>query len=74
MFAQPFNYITPDPTPFGNAAAIVGSPNATPPVSRAKFTHPKVSSSFFTPTTFIGGIAPAGPLSSWWKGWTKFEY
>ena len=74
LFAQPFNYTTPDPTPFGNAAAIVGTPNATPAVSRASFTHPKVSSVFFTPTTFIGGIAPSGPLATWWKGWTKFNY
>ena len=74
LFAQPFNYTTPDPTPFGNASAIVGTPNATPAVSRASFTHPKVSSVFFTPTTFIGGIAPSGPLATWWKGWTKFNY
>jgi hypothetical protein len=68
VFVQPFNYNAIDPTPFGNATIIVGT--ATTP--RASFTHAKLTNSFFTTTTFIGGIAPAGTLNTWWKGWTKF--
>lgn len=63
LFIQPFNYATPDPTPFGNATAIV---------TKASFTNAKVADAFFTPTNFIGAIAPNGALSSWWKGWTRF--
>jgi hypothetical protein len=73
LFVQPFNYTSPDPTPFGNAVSIVGT-NTTPPVPRSSFTHPKLANSFFTQTNFIGGIAPAGPLATWWKGWTRFNY
>jgi hypothetical protein len=37
----------------------------------AKFT----GDAFFNKTvTFRGAIAPAGELSTWWKGWTKFNY
>lgn len=67
---QPFNYTAPDPTPFaagnGNAKVLNGG----------GFTDPKFSGdTFFDKTvTFRGGIAPAGELSSWWKGWTKFNY
>jgi hypothetical protein len=32
-----------------------------------------LSSPFFTPVTFRGAIAPAGPDASWWKGWTRFS-
>jgi hypothetical protein len=71
LFVQPFNYITPDPTPFGNAVIIVGTLGATP-VPRASFSNAKLTDPFFTPTSFIGAIAPAGPLASWWKGWTRF--
>lgn len=65
---QPFNYAAPDPTPFagsnGNAKIISGG----------GFTDPKFNGdTFFDKTiTFRGAIAPAGPLTSWWKGWTKF--
>ena len=68
LFIQPFNYAAVDPTPFGNATSITGT--ATTP--RASFTHAKLTDAFFTNTTFIGAIAPAGALASWWKGWTKF--
>jgi hypothetical protein len=65
---QPYNYAAPDPTPFagsnGNQKIINGAE-----FSDAKFT----GDTFFDKTvTFRGGIAPAGPLASWWKGWTKF--
>ncbi|MFZ1305774.1 MAG: hypothetical protein WAR80_08030, partial [Ferruginibacter sp.] len=70
LFIQPFNYSAPDPTPFGNAASIVGT--LSPVVARASFAHPKVADAFFIQTNFIGAIAPAGALASWWKGWTRF--
>jgi hypothetical protein len=65
---QPFNYINPDPTPFA------GSNGYQPIVSGANFTDPLLNNAFFTPVTFRGGIAPAGPDATWWKGWTKFNY
>ena len=67
---QPFNYTAPDPTPFaganGNQKILTGG----------GFTDPKFSGdTFFDKTiTFRGGVAPAGELASWWKGWTKFNY
>jgi hypothetical protein len=67
---QPFNYTAPDPTPFaganGNQKILTGGGFAD-----AKFT----GDSFFDKTVaFRGGIAPAGELATWWKGWTKFSY
>lgn len=68
---QPFNYTSPDPTPFagsnGNQKILTGG----------GFTDPKFTGdAFFDKTvTFRGGIAPAGgENSTWWKGWTKFNY
>jgi hypothetical protein len=72
LFVQPFNYSAPDPTPFGNAVSIVGTISGTI-TPRASFANPKVANAFFTQTNFIGAIAPAGPLASWWKGWSKFS-
>lgn len=67
----PFNYASPDPTPFGS-----GSNNQ---ASNASFTDPKLQDAFFDVVPFRGAIAPS--LSSagtsdanWWKGWTKFNY
>jgi hypothetical protein len=67
---QPFNYIAPDPTPFGGAN---GNQKI---LSSADFNDPKFAGDlFFDKTaTFRGAVAPAGPLASWWKGWTKFNY
>jgi len=67
---QPFNYTTPDPTPFagsnGNQKILTGG----------GFTDNKFTGdAFFDKTiTFRGGVAPAGDLASWWKGWTKWNY
>ncbi|HMU08830.1 MAG TPA: hypothetical protein PKC54_02420 [Ferruginibacter sp.] len=66
---QPYNYAAPDPTPFagsnGNQKILTGGG-----FTDAKFT----SDTFFDQTvTFRGAIAPAGPLATWWKGWTKFN-
>jgi hypothetical protein len=65
---QPFNYTTPDPTPFaggsGNQKILTGGG-----FTDAKFT----GDTFFDKTiTFRGAVAPAGPDATWWKGWTKF--
>ncbi|MFT3846698.1 MAG: hypothetical protein QM725_16685 [Lacibacter sp.] len=67
---QPFNYSSPDPTPFagsnGNQKILTGGG-----FTDSKFT----GDTFFDKTvTFRGGIAPAGELATWWKGWTKFNY
>ena len=66
---QPFNYTAFDPTPFagsnGNQKILAGGS-----FTDAKFT----GDSFFDKTvTFRGGVAPAGSLSTWWKGWTSFK-
>jgi hypothetical protein len=68
---QPFNYSAPDPTPFGSPTA--GNAKI---LSGGEFSDPKFTGDlFFDKTvTFRGGIAPAGPNSTWWKGWTKFNY
>jgi hypothetical protein len=65
---QPFNYNAPDPTPFGAGTGLI--------LTGGSFDDPKFSGdTFFDKTpTFRGGIAPAGTLASWWKGWTKFNY
>jgi hypothetical protein len=64
---QPFNYSAPDPTPFA------GSSGYQPIIAGGNFSDPKLSGNFFTVVSFRGAIAPAGPESSWWKGWTKFN-
>lgn len=67
---QPYNYSAPDPTPFagssGNQKILTGGG-----FIDSKFT----GDTFFDQTvTFRGGVAPAGVLASWWKGWTKWNY
>lgn len=67
---QPFNYSAPDPTPFaggsGNQKILTGGG-----FTDAKF----AGDTFFDKAiTFRGGVAPAGDLASWWKGWTKWNY
>jgi len=67
---QPFNYAAPDPTPFG------GSNGNQKILTGGGFTDAKFSGdTFFDKTvTFRGGVAPAGELATWWKGWSKFNY
>jgi len=67
---QPFNYTAWDPTPFA------GSNGNQKILNTADFTDPKFTDDlFFDKTaTFRGGVAPGGPLATWWKGWTKFNY
>jgi hypothetical protein len=66
---QPFNYNAFDPTPFagsnGNQKILTGGG-----FTDSKFT----GDTFFDKTiTFRGGVAPAGALASWWKGWTVWN-
>ena len=66
---QPFNYASPDPTPFagsnGNSKILGG----------ASFSDARLATdTFFDKTvTFRGAVAPAGNEASWWKGWTSFK-
>ena len=66
---QPFNYTAFDPTPFG------GSSGNQKILTGGGFTDDKFTGdTFFDRTaTFRGGVAPAGALSSWWKGWTVWN-
>lgn len=68
---QPFNYASPDPTPFGSG----GTPSAAKIRSGAAFADAKFTGdTFFDKTvTFRGAIAPAGAYASWWKGWTIYN-
>lgn len=65
---QPYNYGAPDPTPFAGSNGNAKINN------QGEFSDPKFAGDTFLDktVTFRGGIAPAGPLASWWKGWTKF--
>jgi hypothetical protein len=66
---QPYNYAALDPTPFAGANGNLKI-NSGGEFSDAKF----AGDTFFDKTvTFRGGIAPAGVLASWWKGWSKFN-
>lgn len=65
---QPYNYATVDPTPFAGSNGNLKI-NSGADFMDSKFT----GDTFFDKTvTFRGGIAPAGVLASWWKGWSKF--
>jgi len=87
---NPFSYSSPDPTPFaannGNAK-VLGIISTSPLTYRNDlFSDPKFNGDTFfdktdpgstapgQPLSFRGAIAPSGPLQSWWKGWTKFNY
>ncbi len=75
---QPFNYITPDPTPFaagnGNAKVLTGGGFTDPKFSGDSFFDKKLPEDNTKDLTFRGAVAPSGPLSSWWKGWTKWNF
>ena len=66
---QPYNYAAFDPTPFA------GSNGNQKIISGGSFTDSKFTGdTFFDKTaTFRGGVAPAGALASWWKGWTVWN-
>jgi hypothetical protein len=64
---QPFNYSSPDPTPFA------GSNGYQPILAGANFADAKVTDAFFEKVTFRGAIAPSGANNTWYKGWTRFN-
>ena len=67
---QPYNYDTPDFTPFAGANGNQKILNS------GEFSDPKFTGDTFfdKSVTFRGGVAPAGDLASWWKGWTKWKF
>ncbi|MET0393696.1 MAG: hypothetical protein ABW019_11175 [Chitinophagaceae bacterium] len=74
---NPFSYTAPDPTPFaagnGNAKVLTGGGFTDPKFNGDTFFDKVLPEDASKPLTFRGGIAPAGPLSSWWKGWTRWS-
>ncbi|MEO7983344.1 MAG: hypothetical protein ABI688_04605, partial [Bacteroidota bacterium] len=75
---NPFSYSAPDPTPFaagnGNAKVLTGGGFTDAKFNGDTFFDKVLPEDVLKPLTFRGAIAPSGPLSSWWKGWTKFNY
>ncbi|MEI9809949.1 MAG: hypothetical protein WDO16_19940 [Bacteroidota bacterium] len=75
---QPYNYGAPDPTPFagtnGNQKILAGGNFSDPKFSGDTFFDKKLPEDATKDLAFRGAIAPAGPLASWWKGWTKWTY
>lgn len=73
---QPFNYAAPDPTPFagssGNQKILTGGGFSDPKFTGDTFFDKKLPEDPAKDLAFRGGIAPAGPLASWWKGWTRW--
>jgi hypothetical protein len=58
---NPFNLTNPDPRPGSNSPAATG----------ASFNNPKLVSSFFTATTYVGAFDPSG--ERWDAGWTNYN-
>jgi hypothetical protein len=75
---QPYNYSAPDPTPFagssGNQKILNGGNFSDPKFNGDSFFDKKLPEDPAKDLTFRGAVAPAGPLASWWKGWTKWNY
>ena len=75
---NPFSYTAPDPTPFaagnGNAKVLTGGGFTDAKFNGDTFFDKVLPEDATKALTFRGGVAPSGPLSSWWKGWTKFNY
>lgn len=59
MLRDPYSRSAPDFRPREGSPALSGA--RTPPAD-----------GFFTPVDFVGAVAPAGELSTWWRGWTTF--
>lgn len=67
IYTRPFDYASPDFSPFGNSAVVI------PSASNTYFDHALLTARpFIKKVDFIGGIAPSGPDGNWHKGWTKF--
>ncbi|MGB9665571.1 MAG: T9SS type A sorting domain-containing protein [Ignavibacteria bacterium] len=58
---DPFNLTNPNPVPSTSSPAASGS----------SFSNPRLSSSFFVQTTYIGAFDPNGPR--WDEGWTNYN-
>ena len=68
-YTRPFDYATPDFSPFGNSAVVI------PSATNTYFDDPIITARpFITKVDFIGGIAPSGENGNWYKGWTNFSY
>ncbi|MES1197899.1 MAG: hypothetical protein ABUL41_01320, partial [Chitinophagaceae bacterium] len=75
---QPYLYGAPDPTPFGNTGTgnlkiLTGGGFTDPKFNGDTFFDKKLPEDATKDLTFRGAVAPAGPLSSWWKGWTRWN-
>ena len=59
-----FNYTNPDFNPQTGSPLLNG----------ASFTHSKLATPLFTPTTYRGAVGTAGTAEGdWWKGWSKIN-
>jgi hypothetical protein len=80
---QPFNYTSPDFTPYANAntstaniASTLGSLGIGVHLDYNKngsFTDAKLQNAFFEKVTFRGAVATSGDNQTWWKGWTVWK-
>jgi hypothetical protein len=80
---QPFNYTSPDFTPYANAntstaniASNLGSLGIGVHLDYNKngsFTDAKLQNAFFEKVTFRGAVGVTGVNQSWWKGWTSWK-
>jgi hypothetical protein len=80
---QPFNYTSPDFTPYANAntstaniASNLGSLGIGVHLDYNKngsFTDAKLQNAFFEKVTFRGAVATSGENQTWWKGWTVWK-
>jgi hypothetical protein len=68
-YTRPFDFINPDYIPFGNSPLV--NTAARTAVTSSFSNETKLAG--LRPVDFIGGIAPAGELSAWYKGWTMFK-
>lgn len=60
MLTAPWRYNNPDFRPMAGSPALSGS----------AFTNPKLPSSFFTPTTYVGAF---GQNENWMEEWTEWD-
>jgi hypothetical protein len=68
-YTRPFDFINPDYIPFGNSPLV--NTAARTAVTSSFSNETKLAG--LRPVDFIGGIAAAGELSGWFKGWTVFN-
>ena len=68
-YTRPFDYINPDFIPFATSPLVNSVARA---AVTASFGYESKLAGL-RPVDFIGGIAAAGELSVWYKGWTVFQ-